>query len=201
MPLCPSTTLLLPDRYYVVVANAAARPTGVALFTGMMIYQADIGAALRWNGTFWYRLGEYGFHVTRSTSDAAILTGANDDITFNTLQRSTGFIGSFSTVDNFTVPADGAGVYAVAGEVYWTAGLAGVSVSITKNAAIAIAQSGTASVIEDRGVVSGLGYLAAGDVIRLHVSNGSGSTITPAAFSGDPVSPILPYLAAWRIGD
>lgn len=58
MPLCPSTTFLLPDRNYIVVANAAARPTGASLFTGLRIYQADISSELTYDGTGWVIMSE-----------------------------------------------------------------------------------------------------------------------------------------------
>lgn len=58
MPLCPDPTFLLPDRNYKVVANAAARPVGAALITGMTIFQVDVSSELLWDGAGWIMMAE-----------------------------------------------------------------------------------------------------------------------------------------------
>lgn len=75
MPLCPSSNLLLPDRYYTVVANAASRPTGAARLTGMMIYQVDVGLQYVWDGSNW--VGGFSLYIvcTSSTRPVAPSSG------------------------------------------------------------------------------------------------------------------------------
>lgn len=198
MPLCPSPDL--PDRNYVIIANAAARPTGGSLFTGLIAYQVDVATAYRWNGTVWLSLGAYGFHVSRNTNDALITVSAVDLITFNNLVSGSGFFPSgFTTTDTITVPADGAGVYAVTGGVYWATSLANVTVSIVRSASNAITQNHS-GVALDRAHLSGLVTLAVGDTLTLRVANGSSSNLTPQAVTPiSAVTPLMPYLSAWRI--
>jgi len=91
MPLCPNTTLLLPDRYYTVVANTAARPTGAALLTGMMIYQTDVGRTYLWDGSGWVIMSEpvQSFGPTVTSFSGTITTLGT--VTF-TYHRSDGWL-------------------------------------------------------------------------------------------------------------
>lgn len=141
-----------------------------------------------------------GFHVTRTTNDAAIATGNTDDITWNNVVEATwSTLDTFTSGDALTVPSGAGGIYVFAGEVYWATSLANVAVSVTKNAALSLVQSSFGSATVDRWPISGVGRLAAGDVVRLRVFNLSGSTLTPTTSLGDANTPQVPFLRAWRI--
>lgn len=57
MPLCSAVGFATLGNYR-IVANAAARPSGGALYTGLRIFQADTFQELEWDGTNWIVMSE-----------------------------------------------------------------------------------------------------------------------------------------------
>lgn len=200
MPLCPASSL--PARNYTSVTNAAARP--VTPIPGTVVYQMDVSAAFRWDGIQWVRLGEYGFHVVRTSNDASIPNNTQDDLTFNKIVRNTGFIpGPFDATpfltDSFTVPADGTGIYVMSTGCYWGSNrtLVYLGVAVNRNKATASVDEVPAS--SDRQYSHSVASLTAGDVVRAHIANLSGSALTPTVVTGDIRTQPLPYLSVWRL--
>lgn len=97
MPLCPSTTFLLPDRNYIVVANAGARPTGASLFAGLRIYQSDIFTELLYDGSNWIRMSEpaQGFTPTVTSTGGTITTLGSVSLVY---ARSNGFLDFYGNI-------------------------------------------------------------------------------------------------------
>lgn len=204
MPLCSTNNYATLGNYR-IVANAAALPTGGSRYPGLRVYQADTGQTMVWNGTSWILESTtvVGFHIGRTGSnDSPISAAGSANITFNNLVKQVGFgLGAFTTGSSVTIPTGADGVYVFSGGVYWAANLTAVAVAVTVNNISVPAASESNSTSVDRSIVAGAQYCVAGDVIRLHVLNGSGSTLTPTAFAGDINAPLLPFLSAWRLPD
>lgn len=125
MPLCPNSQLLLPDRYYTVIANAAARPTGGALLTGMMIYQADLSSQYVWDGTGWVLMSEPP-RVWTPQVDQGAFTNIAKTVSWARYKRSDGWVSG-----NVRLAFTGTGGPGTAVSV--TAPIAGVNVDTSHN--------------------------------------------------------------------
>lgn len=142
--------------------------------------------------------GPLGFHITRTSSDSPVGTGGAIDINFNNVvEQNWATFAGFTSGSAFPVPSGGGGWYAVSGGVYLGAAYSGVYCNVTVNNVAVAATPPTLT--SDRAFPTGLHRLAAGDVLRLRMTNTSASTVTPTFYGGDVNTPVVPFLKAWRI--
>ena len=142
--------------------------------------------------------GRAGFHVTRTTDDAAIANAAAGTITFNNLvdDAENWWAPGASTQQTFTVPAGLSGVYHLESLVY-AGGFASFWQLVLSVNGAAVTRSGSSN--DGFRAISATVPLNDGDTISVILVNFSGGAITPTAIAAGALEAAVPYLIAYRI--